>query len=390
VKFVLGRDDGDGPTADLGVYRALDGSHGAAVALDVDRPHAVAVVGKRGYGKSHTLGVLLEELAATAGLAPVVVDPMGTFATLADQNEVGATVTTDPTVDPAALDPASWCPLVGLSPESGAGGLVWDAARAADTLAGMTDHVTVADAPAADVRAARNHLAMVGGWDVFDPGGLDAAALSGGDVTVLDCSGLDSGPMNAVARVVAETLYAARVDGRVDRLPWLLVDEAHAFFDGIAGEAFETLLTRGRAPGVSLVVATQRPGVLPPVCLSQTDILVAHRLTAEDDITALESARPTYVDGTVASRLPEDVGDAVVVDDATETVHAVRVRERRTPQGGASPRASDVVGDELDTDRDEHGAHRDGYDPHRDEHDIRQRPPSDGRDHEKGSVSTSR
>ena len=346
MTFVLGRSDGDGPTADLGVYRALDGSRGASVELDVDRPHALAVVGKRGYGKSHTLGVLAEELAAVPGLAPVVVDPMGAFAPLADQDELSATVERDPTVDPAALDPASWCPLVGLSPESGPGGLVWDAARAADTLAGMDDHVAVAEAPRADVRAARNHLAMADAWDVFDPDGVDATALSGGDVTVLDCSGLDSGPMNAVARVVAETLYTARVDGRVERLPWLLVDEAHAFFDGIAADAFETLLTRGRAPGVSLVVATQRPGALPPVCLSQTDLVLAHRLTAENDIAALESARPTYVDRSFASRLPEEVGDALVVDDATETVHALRVRERRTPHGGSSPHASDVATDQ--------------------------------------------
>jgi len=342
MSFVLGRDHTGGPVADIGVYRALDGSDGAPVTLDFDRPHAVTVVGKRGYGKSHTLAVLAEELATTPGLAPVVVDPMGAFEPLAAQDEIAATVTTDPTVDPAALDPASWCPLVGLSPESGPGSLVWDAARAADTLAGMTDHVDLADAPAADVRAARNHLAMARGWDVFDPDGLGAADLAAGDVSVLDCSGLDSGPMNAVARVVAETCYRARVDERVERLPWLLVDEAHAFFDGIAAEALETLLTRGRAPGVSLVVATQRPSAVPDVCLSQTDVLLAHRLTSEEDVAALESARPTYVDRSFAARMPTDVGSAVVVDDATETAHAVRIRDRRTPRGGESPRASEA------------------------------------------------
>jgi DNA helicase HerA-like ATPase len=343
MTFVLGRDGTDGPAADLGVYRAIDGSDGAPVALDLERPHAVTVVGKRGYGKSHTLGVLAEELAATPGLAPVVVDPMGAFEPLGVQDAVDATVTTDPTVDPAALDPASWCPLVGLDPESGPGGLVWDAARAADSLAEMRDHVGLADAPAADVRAARNHLAMAEAWGVFDPDGLGAADLAGDEVTVLDCSGLDSGPMNALARVVAETCYRARVDERIDRLPWLLVDEAHAFFDGIAAEALETLLTRGRAPGVSLVVATQRPSAVPDVCLSQTDVLLAHRLTSEADIAALESARPTYVDRSFAARMPTEVGGAVVVDDATETAHAVRIRDRRTPHGGSSPRASEAA-----------------------------------------------
>jgi len=350
MTFVLGRDSAEGPVARLGVYRAIDGSDGAPVTLDLERPHAVTVVGKRGYGKSHTLGVLAEELAETPGLAPVLVDPMGAFEPLGGQDEIAAKVTTDPTVDPAALDPASWCPLVGLDPESGPGGLVWDAARAADTLAGMADHVDLADAPAADSRAAHNHLAMAEAWGVFDPNGLGAVDLAGGDVTVLDCSGLDSGPMNAVARVVAETCYRARVDERIERLPWVLVDEAHAFFEGIAAEALERLLTRGRAPGVSLVVATQRPSAVSDVCLSQTDVLLAHRLTSEADIAALESARPTYVDSSFTARMPTEVGSAVVVDDATETVHAVRIRDRRTPHGGESPRATGVTTDSPNED----------------------------------------
>ncbi|WP_394348313.1 ATP-binding protein, partial [Halorubrum sp. SD626R] len=141
-------------------------------------------------------------------------------------------------------------------------------------------------------------------------------------------------------RAVARGLYDARVAGRLDRLPWLLVDEAHAFFGGVAEPALRTLLTRGRAPGVSLVCATQRPGALPSVAVSQSDLLVAHRLTAEDDVSRLAEAEATYLGGSLASRLPTGTGEALVVDDATETVHTVRVRERRTPHGGGSPRAS--------------------------------------------------
>lgn len=348
MRYVAGRDREAGPVAELGSYRALDGSSGASLALDVDGPHAVTVVGKRGYGKSHTLGVLAEELATTAGVAPVVVDPLGVFGPLGTADGVWAdraTTVEAPRVSPAALDPQSWCPLLGLSPESGAGGLVWRAARTSRTLDGMTEHVESADAREADVRAAANHLAMAAAWDVFDHDGLAAPDLTGGEVTVLDCAGLGPGSMNAVGRVVAETLYRACVTDRSDRLPWLLVDEAHAFFDGIAADALETLSTRGRAPGVSFVAATQRPSAVPEVCLSQSDVLVAHRLTSEADLAALEAARPTYLDGTFEARMPTAVGDVVVVDDATETVHAAHVRERYTPHGGDSPSAREVAGE---------------------------------------------
>jgi DNA helicase HerA-like ATPase len=145
--------------------------------------------------------------------------------------------------------------------------------------------------------------------------------------------------MNAVVRAVAEGLYRGRVREELRRLPWLLVDEAHAFFDGVAGPGLERLLTRGRAPGVSLVAATQRPSALPAVAVSQSDLLFAHRLTSGADIEALERARPTYLRG-LGERLPTGTGEALVVDDRTETAHTVRVRERRTPHEGDSPSAS--------------------------------------------------
>lgn len=360
MTFVLGRTDSepDAPTGHLGSYRALDGSSGAGLSLDFDRPHAGLIVGKRGYGKSYTLGVVAEELGRASGLAPVIVDPMGVFTTLdgpATGESVPARVVDDPAVDPASLDPRSWCALLDLPPESGAGSLVWQAARTLQriddtggkvTLDAMCGHVENSDAPVTDRRAAINHLTLADSWGVFDAGGIDATELSGDEITVVDVSELDTAPMNAVVRSIAEGLYRARIEGRTGRLPWLLVDEAHAFFDGMARPALETLLTRGRAPGVSFVAATQRPGVLPAVAISQSDLLFAHRLTAHSDLEALEATRPTYMQSSLTERLPTEPGEVVIVDDATETVHSARIRTRDTPHGGDSPRASRMGGEE--------------------------------------------
>ncbi|WP_436935953.1 ATP-binding protein [Halovenus marina] len=344
MTFVIGRaTDDDRPTGLLGTYRALDGSEGAPLRVDLDGPHAVCVVGKRGYGKSYTIGVIAEELARTDGVAPVVVDPMGIFDTLTEPAEgdpVPADVIDDPWVTPDTLDPRSWCDLLGLSPESGPGSLLWQATAEASTLSTMRAHVEAADAPETHSRGALNHIQLADSWNVFDKDGLDASALATDRITVLDLSGLDSAPMNAVCRAVGETLYRARVTGAVDRLPWLLVDEAHTFFAGVAQHALERILTRGRAPGVSLVVATQQPSAIPPVGVAQSDILVSHRLTARADITALREARPTYARRSLDERMPERPGAASVVDDATETVHAVQIRTRDTPHGGGSPSVS--------------------------------------------------
>ncbi|MFC6719120.1 ATP-binding protein [Natrialbaceae archaeon GCM10025810] len=348
MRFVIGR--GSGAEAEqagyLGRYRALDGSEGAALYVDLDGPHAMLIVGKRGYGKSYTLGVVAEELARAPGVAPVLIDPMGVFSTLdapVEGDPVPVEVVDEPAISADALDPRSWCSLLGLSPESGAGGLVWRAAQEARTLEGMRRRVETADAPGVDVRAAINHVDLADSWGVFDPDGLEAADLGGSKITVLDVSGFDAAPMNAVCRGVGEALYRARIDGTIDRLPWLLIDEAHTFFDGVAESALRTILSRGRAPGVSLVLATQRPSAVSETAISQSDVLVSHRLTAEVDIAALNAARPTYLNQPLDERLPTEPGEVVVIDDATETIHVARIRHRDTPHGGDSPSAREVA-----------------------------------------------
>jgi hypothetical protein len=351
---VIGRDDAaEGPAGEFGYYRARDGSHGAALEIDLDGPHVMLVVGKRGYGKSYTVGVLAESLARSRGLAPVIVDPMGVFETLTHPSEgdpVPAELVADPAVTPSSIDPRSWCSMLGVAPESGPGSLIWRAAQevAADGIDAMRDHVNDADAPATEQRAATNFLTLADEWGVFDTDGLTAADLSSPEITVVDVSGMDSAPMNAVARGIAESLYEARVTEAIDRLPWLLFDEAHTFFDGIAEPALRTILTRGRAPGVSLVTATQRPSAIPEVGISQADVIVSHRLTSYKDLEALHEAQPTYMNASFEDegRMPEAPGEVIVIDDANESVHAANVRTRDTPHGGDSPSVTDLLGDE--------------------------------------------
>ena len=350
------------PTVRLGSFLARDGSTGACLGIDADGPHAGVVFGKRGTGKSYTLGVLAEGLADARGVSPVVVDPMGVFGGL--RSAAGEVV--DPTVRPAAIPPSTWPDLVGLDPTGGAGSLLWRAVADATgdikgdggsgstgdhcsarspSIADLRARIEESDAPIDARRAAVNHLQLADSWGVFDADAPPVRAVAtDGSPTVLDLAGVPESAAAAVVRAVARGLYDARVADDLDRLPWLLVDEAHAFFGGVADQALRTLLTRGRAPGVSLVCATQRPGAVPSVAVSQSDLLIAHRLTAERDVARLAEAEATYLAGDLASRLPTGTGEALIVDDATETAHTVRVRERRTPHEGGSPRASQMPG----------------------------------------------
>lgn len=337
---VLGRPENEngGPIASFGRFIARDGSLGGTVGLDLDRPHVVSVVGKRGSGKSYTLGVVAEGLAKTRGVTGIVIDTMGVYAGL---EELGALRHTQPQLSPASNPPELWPTMVGLDPTSPAGGLVWRAAAHVDSIQAMRTCIQDSRADEAAVRTADNHLALADSWGCFAANGLDATDLFTPELTVLDCSTIPEPAKVAVVGAVARLLYDHAITTEPARLPWLLVDEAHASYRGAARPALDTLLTRGRQPGLSVALATQRPSALPAVALSQTDLLVAHRLTTTSDIDALAGIHPTYLEGRLGDRLPPRPGNALIVDDTTEAAATVRIRERHTTHGGASPRASE-------------------------------------------------
>ena len=343
----------DDHTLQLGRHRARDGTTGGVVRLDTDRPHAGLVVGKRGTGKSHTLGVLAEGVASAPGVTPIVLDTMGEFSGVAGADS-GGIVHDQPQVRATDLPPRAWPELVGLDPTGAAGGLVWQLAAENGTLAEMIAAVQPQSGDGLDVsdavrRVVGNHLRRARRWGVFDSDGLALDELfTDGTATVLDCSGLSPPATNAVCRVLARRCYERCLGSDVARLPWLFVDEAHVCFDGIAAPALERLYTQGRTPGVSVVCATQRPAALPAVPISQSGLVVAHALTSEADIARLAETRPTYLTEGFRAQLPSERGTALVVDDTDERAHTVRVRERRTEHGGATPRASRTVASDSD------------------------------------------
>ena len=55
--------------------------------LDSSRSRAVLVCGKRGSGKSYTMGVIVEELLDSGNTLVVVIDPMGIYYPMAQPNQ---------------------------------------------------------------------------------------------------------------------------------------------------------------------------------------------------------------------------------------------------------------------------------------------------------------
>ncbi|HOW15086.1 hypothetical protein [Methanosarcina sp.] len=110
-------------------------------------------------------------------------------------------------------------------------------------------------------------------------------------------------------------------------------------------------LRQGRQPGLSLVLATQRPASLHPDVVSQSDLLICHRLTSSDDILALEASRPLYMQESLRAYLKKmgsERGAALIVDDHSESVHMIRVRPRMSWHGGGEPSALEPCREEKE------------------------------------------
>jgi len=125
----------------------------------------------------------------------------------------------------------------------------------------------------------------------------------------------------------------------------LFCDEAHLYVperagrdgvDDISVGIFERIAKEGRKYGVGLVVISQRPSEVNRTVLSQCNNVVAMRLTNGDDQSVIRRLLPDSLGG-FGDLLPVlDVGEALVVGDASLLPTRVRVGEPRYKPNSAT------------------------------------------------------
>lgn len=221
--------------------------------------------------------------------------------------------------------------------------------------------------------AAENRFTAAQEWGIFDAEGTSIEELlQAGASSVLDLSvytraagewSIKGLVVGIVCRKILETRIVARKQEEVASiqrassyffeessegkpLVWIMIDEAHNFLQkgekSPASDALIQLLREGRQPGISLVMATQQPGVIHQDALTQTDIVISHRLTAAADILALNSMMQSYLYAdlqTYLNELPRERGSALVLDDNNERIFPIQVRPKKSWHGGETPSA---------------------------------------------------
>jgi DNA helicase HerA-like ATPase len=212
--------------------------------------------------------------------------------------------------------------------------------------------------------ALMNRFSMADAWGLFEAEGTKIEdMLLPGVISIIDVSHyaqLSEGwsVRNLLVGLLSRKVFHARLISRKKeemelitgeekgKIPmvWIIMDEAHQFLpnDGktASTEPLLTLIRQGREPGISLVLITQRPNKLHEDALSQSDIVISHRLTAEQDLSALRSVMQNYLLKDIEKYiddLPKWKGSAIILDDNSEKMYLSTIRPRFTWHAGGSP-----------------------------------------------------
>lgn len=388
------------------------------VYMDVAKSHVVFVCGKRGSGKSYTLGVIAESMLDLPpeirnNLSIIMLDTMGIYWTMKYPNkkekeeldqwdleakplnvniftpigyykqykEQGIPTDFPFSIKTSELEAFDWCMTFDIDINSALGVLI---ERVIENLREKNHDFDIDDIIKAvneddksekDAKnAVENRFLNAKHWGLFSKQGtLLEDLVIPGQITVLDVSCYTTaagaeGIRALVIGLVAEKLFLQRMvarkseefkaiykethlleekeEGEKEPLVWLIVDEAHEFLPNegktAATQPLITILREGRQPGISLVLASQQPGKIHTDVMTQADIVIAHRITANIDVQALGTLMQSYMREGLDKQLnilPRVTGSAIVFDDVNEKMYPIRVRPRYTWHGGSAPSA---------------------------------------------------
>jgi len=74
--------------------------------------------------------------------------------------------------------------------------------------------------------------------------------------------------------------------------------------------------------------------------MTQSDIVISHRVTSQPDLEALNHIMQSYLLESIKKYmddLPSLKGSAIVLDDNSERIYPIRIRPRFTWHGGEAP-----------------------------------------------------
>lgn len=335
------------------------------VSLDVSgmRRH-VAIVAQTGAGKSHTAGVLMEELLKK-GASIIVLDPHADYVLMrksqegnfySDSINVFRTplstgrydasqrgIVNEFTLRFADLDADDVSEIMGIK-ES------WTNLRKAVEVSiknmhgkhDFDDFMKSAESldPPEDYHRIAGRLRLLS--KVKTIFGEKTTGLGDyirpGMMSILDLSGMDQFLANYFSYRVMNEIYEAKVTSQYKYPVFVFIEEAHNFVppasSTLISQIIKKVASEGRKFGIFLVVITQRPGKIDQDVLSQCNSEIILRITNPlDQKAVLESGE--NISQAVIDDLPSlNVGEAILVGQFVKVPVNIKVRQRESQEGG--------------------------------------------------------
>lgn len=364
------------------------------VILDVLRPHVITLCGKRGEGKSFTMGVIAEEILnseAKKNLCVIIIDTQGIFWTMKTPNEkdtvllrswnlepkgfdvsvyvpegqekifsdAGVDFDSTFSISPGELSAEDWLSVFEINPNEPLGILLQMSITGQNRIDDVIASIRIQKGFENEKLAMVNMFETAKKWGIFGEARAPDMLVSG-KVSIIDLSLTPQNVRALLLSLVARKLFSERTKARRKEelgdievssirrvpIPWILIDEAHNFIPADsktpASGILSKLVKEGRQPGLTVVFATQRPEQLHPDVLAQGDMVISHRLTAKEDIDSLKEIMQTYMLFDITkylNELPKAKGSAIILDDNSERIYKIRIRPRQSWHAGSSPLA---------------------------------------------------
>jgi len=279
------------------------------------------------------------------------------------------------TLKASELDAVEWMALFKLTWKDPEGVLltriVEQAKEKLGSYYGIDELISAVNADIESTKIARqavvNRLKVAKTWDLIEKEGTRLKDIAKpGAITVVDVSayrqaiGME-GTRDIIVALLGKKLFEERMlfrkeeeikhlkgEKRESSMPiiWMMIDEAHMFMprdeENLALQVLLEWVRVGRQPGLSLLLATQRPNKLHQDAISQCDLFISHRMTSKPDIEAVAALRPSYLHqdfDKLYAEMPKSKGYALIVDDNSEKIWMIKVRPRLSWDAGVTASA---------------------------------------------------
>ncbi len=164
-------------------------------------------------------------------------------------------------------------------------------------------------------------------------------------ISVVDLSGLEDEVSDYIAYKILIEVYDKIASAEFHYPVFIFIEEAHRFIppdeSTYSSSIIKRIASEGRKFGIFLVLITQRPSKIHPDALSQCNSQIIMRITNPEDQNAVATSSER-MSADLLSDLPGlNIGEAVIVGEMTRVPVMVKIKKRKTREGGAD---IDVVG----------------------------------------------